>query len=814
MASSKRKAPLSQKFQTVHPATLESDLQQAVTLHRAGELSRAKAIYAKILAVQPEHFTCLQLLGTLALQTEDFASAERWLSRAVRLRPGEASLHVNLAIAQAQQNKEQAALESMDRALAIKPDWTAALENRGAILVQAQRYPEAVEQFERLIAAGHGPAEVWSNHGIALMRMGRHGEALDSYRQALAVTPGYPKALCNMGFALIETRRYTEAIAVVDEAIAANAHYADALSAKGQALQVTGRMAEARGWHERAAALKPGNAQILVNYANCLGGLRQLEAALMQVENALTADPGFVDAYVAGGQVLAEMRRYEDAIANYDKAIAIAGPNGKTENAHHFKAVAEFQLGKYADAIRSLECCPDNGHLGTRYLLQDYKMRVCDWSGIEESLARMREDIVQGSFTGTPFSVLALVDDPELQMRAAEAYLAQRSVRNETQAMRTHAWHDKIRIGYFSADFHDHATMFLMAELFESHDLGRFEIYGFSFGPAQSSPMLDRVARQFSGFFDVHAKSDGEIVAQARALGIDIAVDLKGFTLDARIGIFAERCAPIQVSYLGYPGTTGAKFIDYMIADPVVIPENQRRHYSEHIVYLPHSYQCNDSQRAVAERSFRRSDMGLPEQGVVFCCFNNNYKVLPATFEGWMRILQAVEGSVLWLLQDNPWVVESLRKRARECGVDDARLVFAQRMPLPEHLARHRCADLFLDTLPCNAHTTASDALWAGLPVLTCMGKSFASRVAASLLTAVGLPELITQTRSEFEARAIQLAQSPQALQALRDTLARQRLASPLFDGKRFAKHLEAAYAVMVERHKAGQEPAMISIAS
>jgi protein O-GlcNAc transferase len=797
-------------------ATVESDLQRALALHRAGQLAQAKAIYDKILVVQPEHFNCLQLAGTLALQTEDFAAAEQRLARAARLRPAEASLHVNLAIAQAQQNKAQVALESMGRALALKPDWPAALVNRAAILVQAQRYPEALEQLERLIAAGHASAEVWTNHGIALMRLERHDEALTSYHQALAATPSYPKALCNMGFALIETRRHAEALAVVDEVLAAHPDYAEALSAKGRALHGLGRMEEARAWHERAAALKPRDAQIRVHYAYYLGVLHDYPAALAQVEKALAADPGCTEAYVAGGLVLAEQRRFEDAIANFDQAIASASSHGGCAKAQHLKGVAEYDLGRLADAVQTLQRCPDSKTRGTRALLQHYKMHICDWSDLEEGLARLHADCVQGGSLIAPFVLMALIDDPALQLRAAQEHLVQSNICNAVQALPAHPGPQgsgKIRIGYFSADFHEHATMILMAELFESHDPSRFEIYGFSFGPARPSPLLDRVKRHFNGLFEVRDQSDGEVAAQARALGLDIAVDLKGFTSDARLGIFAQRCAPIQVSYLGYPGTTGAKFIDYMIADPVVIPDHLRQYYSEQIVYLPHSYQCNDSQRAIAEGSPRRSDMGLPEQGVVFCCFNNSYKILPATFAGWMRILKAVEGSVLWLLQTNPWVVENLRQRAVECGVDGARLVFAQRLPLPEHLARHRCADLFLDTLPCNAHTTASDALWAGLPVLTCAGQSFASRVAASLLAAAGLPELITQSQAEYEVWAIELAQSPQALQAVRDKLARQRLASPLFDGKLFARHLEAAYAAMVERHTAGLEPGVITIA-
>jgi predicted O-linked N-acetylglucosamine transferase (SPINDLY family) len=298
----------------------------------------------------------------------------------------------------------------------------------------------------------------------------------------------------------------------------------------------------------------------------------------------------------------------------------------------------------------------------------------------------------------------------------------------------------------------------------------------------------------------------------SRDWGIDIAVDLKGFTTDSRTGLFAERCAPVQINYLGYPGTMGAPFIDYIVADPVLIPPESQVHYAEKVVYLPHSYQVNDAKRHISDRAFTRQEVGLPEQGFVFCSFNNNYKILPSTFSVWMRLLRAVKGSVLWLIQDNPIAAQNLREAAQAHGVDASRLVFAQRMDLPDHLARHRLADLFLDTLPYNAHTTASDALWAGLPVLTLMGQSFAARVAASLLQALDLPELITDTTQAYEEMALKLAQQPEWMAQIRDKLAHQRLSSTLFDGALFTRHLEKAYKAMHERHQRGLPPAHITV--
>jgi predicted O-linked N-acetylglucosamine transferase (SPINDLY family) len=370
----------------------------------------------------------------------------------------------------------------------------------------------------------------------------------------------------------------------------------------------------------------------------------------------------------------------------------------------------------------------------------------------------------------------------------------------------------KIRIGYFSADFHDHATGYLMAELFELHNKTQFELIGFSFGPIANDVMRQRLAKSFDQFIEMGRKSDIEIAQLSRDLNIDLAIDLKGFTKDSRTGIFSYRAAPIQVNYLGYPGTMGADYIDYIIADKTLITLESQSYYLEKVVYLPDSYQVNDRKRLILDRAFTRQELGLPENDFIFSCFNNNFKILPATFASWMRVLKAVEGSTLWLFQDNPWVEDNLKKEALNHGIDPGRIIFAERMPLSEHLARHQQADLFLDTAPYNGHTTASDALWTGLPVLTLMGESFASRVAASLLNAIGLPELITNTQEEYEALAIELAIHPHKLADIKLKLAKNRLTTPLFDTPLFTKNLEAAYIKMYERYQDDLEPDHITI--
>jgi predicted O-linked N-acetylglucosamine transferase (SPINDLY family) len=372
--------------------------------------------------------------------------------------------------------------------------------------------------------------------------------------------------------------------------------------------------------------------------------------------------------------------------------------------------------------------------------------------------------------------------------------------------------HDSIRIAYLSADFHQHATARLMAGLFELHDRSSFETTALSFGPADDSDMRRRLQRSFDRFVDVRMKTDQEIAELVRKLEIDIAIDLKGFTQDGRTNIFAQRAAPIQVSYLGYPGTMGAEYIDYIIADRVVIPHEHRRAYAEKVVYLPESYQANDAKRRIAERPPTRMEAHLPEKGIVFCSFNGNYKITPDVFDVWMRLLREVEGSVLWLIEASATAVDNLRREAGKRGISVERLVFAPKTDLESHLARHSLADLFLDTLPYNAHTTASDALWAGLPVLTCLGSTFPSRVAASLLHAVELPELITRSLEEYEALALKLARDPMLLSSLKAKLANNRVICPLFDTDRFARHIEAAYRMMWELWQRGESPRSFSV--
>jgi predicted O-linked N-acetylglucosamine transferase (SPINDLY family) len=433
------------------------------------------------------------------------------------------------------------------------------------------------------------------------------------------------------------------------------------------------------------------------------------------------------------------------------------------------------------------------------------KMKICDWRDLDEGLAAVRDALAAGRPPSALLPLLALPLAPEEQLRAAELYTAAEFPASPAAPAPSPA--ERIRLAYLSADFHDHATAYLMAELFELHDRARFEVIGISFGPAADSPMRQRLRAAFDRFFDVAPLGAAAIADLVRGLGVDVAVDLKGFTAGARAAVFASRVAPVQVNYLGFPGTMGADFMDYLIADPVLIPPSARGHYAEKIAYVGGCYQPNDRRRPEPTITTSRADHGLPAHGLVFGAFNNAYKILPAVFAAWMRLLADVEGSVLWLFVETPESADNLRAEAARHGVDPGRLVFAGMKPLPGHLERHRHMDLFLDTGPYNAHTTASDALWMDVPLVTWAGETFAGRVAASLLTAVGLPELVAPSFAAYEALALDLARDPARLATLKGRLAMGKRASRLFDTPRLARDLERLYAAMHERRLAGQPP-------
>ena len=573
------------------------------------------------------------------------------------------------------------------------------------------------------------------------------------------------------------------------------------------ALLIQNKVAESRKFAEKAVALDPSNAEGWSNLAGCLYFEKDYRGALIAFDKVIALNSGLPEAWSNRGNTCKHLGRYDEALMNYAKAIEL---NPDLADAWFSRGSAYKDLKRFDEALdnydKAILLKPNIAYaLGDRL---NVELHMCRWNTIVRDCDDLKQKVKSGLRASSPFHFLAVPSTPALQRQCAEIFVQDKCPFQGNG----YAWdrvraHDRIRIGYFSADFHNHATAQLMAGLFEQHARTKFEVIGFSFGPSEQDAMRQRLTAAFDRLIDVRDRSDTEIAAMARSLEIDIAVDLKGFTEGARTGIFAHRAAPVQVNYLGYPGTMGASYIDYLLADPILIPPEHLEHYTEKVVYLPDSYQVNDSARKISERIFTRAELNLPEQGFVFCCFNNNYKITPDVFDIWMRLLHAAEGSVLWLLEDNVAAASNLRDEAAKRGISATRLVFADRMDASSHLARHRVADLFLDTLPYNAHTTASDALWSGLPVVTCLGTTFAGRVAAGLLAAAGLPELVTTTPEHYESLALQIAMHPDRLAKLKQTLERNRTTCPLFDTSRSTRNIEAAYTMMWERHCAGLPP-------
>lgn len=559
------------------------------------------------------------------------------------------------------------------------------------------------------------------------------------------------------------------------------------------------------GWMhlQRAIALRPAFAMPRVLWGQLLLQRGQSIAALESFKRATEVDPGCAEAHLSLGTALALSGAARRSVTSYDAALALVPDESR---AHLLRGWALRQCDRLDEAVGSLETAL-RLQPGVPQALAEALLcyaRICDWDGLARMAQALRE--IPGALENVePSTLIAFSDDPSEHALAAHSQTNGIAGSRQPLPPPPRYEHGRIRIAYISRDFFAHATSFLMAELFELHDRTDFSILGVSFAGDDGSTVRRRIVDACDRFVSLGDKSDHEIAQWLREQEVDIAVDLKGLTGFARPGVFALRPAPIQVNYLGHPGTLGASFIDYLIADEFLIPPASREFYTEKIAYLPDSYQVNDRKRAVADHLPTRAEVGLPAEGLVFCSFNNNWKITAAMFDVWMRLLAAVDDSVLWLLGDNRWAIENLRREAVARGMAPGRLIFAERAPNDAHLARHRLADLFLDSLPCNAHTTASDALWSGVPIVTCAGRSFPSRVAGSLLCAVGLKELVTHSLEEYEALALALARDRARLKSLHAHLSQQRERLPLFDTPRFCRHLEQAYRHMWRTHQDGK---------
>jgi predicted O-linked N-acetylglucosamine transferase (SPINDLY family) len=684
----------------------------------------------------------------------------------------ESSQLLEKAVALHREGAEAEAEKLYNEILSTDPSHTDTRQMLGILRMEQERFADALEEFNAILRDKPGAIQALMQKGFALRALGRKADALAHYEHILRMGPGFPPALYLRGDLLLSMGRAQEALQSFERALAeAREQFAEAWLGRSAALQQLHRLPEALASCDRAIALKPDNAEAWFYRAGVLSDMGQQEDAVASFDKAIALRPDYGRALCDRGLSLLVLKRNLDAARSFEQALAL-DPD------------AIFAFGGLAAAA----------------------LYACDWDKVETLRGAVRKNVVAENAAIAPGILLGYDDDPALQHRCARAFTAH-TIRNRPQPL----WrgeifrNDKIRVAYLSADFHDHATAHLIAELFERHDRNQFEIWGVAFDADDGSAMRRRLVGGFDKFVDVHDRSDLAVAQILRAGQIDIAVDLKGFTSNGRTAVFAHRPAPLQINYLGFPGTMGADFYDYILADKIVAPLDQAPFYSEKIAQLPDCYQPNDTRRQLDVPTPTRTQAGLPEQGFVFCSFNNSWKITPGIFAVWMRLLAAIPDSVFWLIADNADAETNLRRHAVSHGIAPERLIFAPRLQVELHMARHRLADLFLDTWPCNAHTTASDALRLGVPLLTLTGHTFAGRVATSLLHNVHMPELAVGDLEAYERAALDLARG--GVQKARQKLAANLTTAPLFDGARFCRGIEAAYRTMWQAWQAGMPP-------
>jgi len=747
-----------------HPSISEAQRNLEI-----GNIDAAKAILLSFTHQFPSFSYAYELLGYVLIQKECYEDAVISLTKASNLDDCRPSVYYYLGKCFCELDRTHEALSAFEYAIKLDDRYFEALHDLGLMRAQSGEYEISEGIFLKALNINPGSEETAYNLALVYQELNKVDQAIELFEKVIEIDPSFLDAIIRLASIYRIQQRFESALICYEQALKVDPNNADILNESGLLLQHLGRYDSALIYFKRILEMLPKNEKVLYNIGNL---------------------------YKVTGNVARAMEFF-------DRALEI---NSEFLQALNNKAALEFELKKYSGAVRSyqkiLEIDP-NFKFAYGALLHS-KMHLCEWTDFHENVKIVTDCIGQGKPVIAPLPFLALVDSLKLSKKCAQIWGDEMTLESSalTGIFTPRLPNKKIVIGYYSADWYGHATSYLMAELLELHDRSKFEIIGFSFSGQHSDQMKKRIESAFDSFYELDSKTDLEIVEFSRTLEIDIAVDLKGYTAHSRPCIFSMRAAPIQVAYLGYPGTSSLGGMDYIFADAQVIPPESSQYYSEKVVYLQPSYQPNDRKRKVSERVYTRSELGFPEEGFIFCCFNNSYKIIPDIFSAWMTILEAVPGSVLWLIKENDLSARNLKKEAAFRGVSEERIIFTEKVEVSEHLARHSVADLFLDTFPYNAHTTASDALWCGLPVLTYVGNSFASRVASSLLAAVNLQQLCAHDLNQYVEMAIQFGLNPSKLDSLKNYLQDNRMTLPLFDTQSLASSMEAAYMNMMDRYR------------
>lgn len=833
----------------LEPRNSSALLLASAALLETGGYEQAVRLADQVLSLDGgNQLAALSNKSTALLRLGRFADALAVVEAALALDDEQPTVHSNRGSALFGLGRYEEALAALDRALALRQGHGVTLINRAAVLRALRRPVEALAATDAALSAQPDSPAALLNRAAALLDLERNEDALATLDLLLARQPNHAKALQNRGLALLRLGRFQDALAAIHSLRATGQSVVELILTAGEALLGQAQPIQALGWIEQGLAWYPDHPELLRGRIAILLAQERYLAALATAERLLQlTEPGQVAARLAVVAAFNANGRFQDTLALLDALPASARDDWQF---HAKCGEALAGLDRFAEARESFA---EADRLSTRAFRASYhdgpfqirpadsrpppvtpelariqyefrRLEHADWQDYENRISAIQEWTEAGLARGEPspllpFRSLFLPLPHELRLAVARReaerlaeMVANRDLVAETVTKIVGAETVRLKIGYVSADFREHPTAHLMRGLFRSHDRDRFEIYGYSLRGDDGSAYYRQIRDDCDRFVDLSAMENAAAARRIWADGVHVLVDLMTYTNYARPEIFALRPAPVQIGWLGFPGSSGAGYMDYLLVDPVVLPPEQTRYCTEQPIYLPECYQVNDRWQEIAETGCRRIDQGLPEQGFVFCCFNQVQKLEPVMFAVWMRVLGRVPGSVLWLYSRSEEAQSRLRATAETHGIAGERLIFARRLPKAQHLERHRLADLFLDTRLYNAHTTASDALWAGLPVLTCLGETFPARVAASLLQAVGLSELITGSLEEYEERAVRLATAPTVLAGLRAKLADNRLRAPLFDTERFARHLEQAYQLVWERHTQGLPPALLRV--
>jgi len=794
---------------------LPGAIRRAAACYEEGRLEEALEICERFLATHPGHFDAMHLAGVVKIALGDPGGALALLAAAVRLRPQSWEAVLNYGLALQNSGDSAGALAQCETALALGADIPEAHNCRGNALRALGRTEEALASYEKALTLRFEYPEAWSNRGAILLDLGYPEEALQNCTQALALWPHFVQALFNGANALRALGRYHRAIAGYDEVLRFQPGHRAALANKVAILSRLGRDEDALAVVLQAIARDPGHVDALVACGIAVRRSGSIGEALAAFAEALRIAPAHAAALRHHGAALCDIDEPAEALASFDRLIEVKPADA---DAHYQRGRALMALGRHAEALASFEqaLAVERTHCLALGSAGWAALHLCDWRRAERIAGTIEWGVAGHGMVVPPIVLLHLSAMPPVQQAGAENFAATIEAPPLPPRPQPARRPDKIRIVYLSADFREQPVGRMIAELIERHDRTQFEVNGVCYGRDDGSDVRARLIHAFDRVRLVRGESDAFIARCIRDLDADIAIDLSGYTPNGRPAILAARPAPVQVNCLGHAGTMGADFIDYIIADPVALPYDEQRFVTEKIVHLPDCCCPCDTTRIIAQRApeggLDREAAGLPAGGFVFCSFNDICKIARPVFEAWMRLLAGVEGSVLWLRHDGDSAIARLREEAAARGIDPARLVFAGPEPPAAHLARHRAADLFLDTLPCNGHVTVADALWAGLPVLTCKGTTFAGRTGASMLGAAGLSDLVVPDLAAYEALALRLAGEPERLDGVRRRLEEQRATAALFDIDRFRRHIEAAYVRMVELHRSGAAPRSFAV--